>query len=224
MSVLHVHIGVDGFFEKIEAQLRDFQNCGISHRRVLSSHWFKKKMRSSVNSRKIIEKSSEALKKIESASESVLLLPRFIDIGKPLNINPTEVLGEKLMVLGACLSDFELIYHLMLPDHSTYLFSQLLRRRISPGDQIGVLDWQPLIEILADGVGGNGFMKVWNAADQAATASQFLKEVCGVDQEHALRVSRTHTMEFQQQLTSQQILDSVIGLGLTTTGQNSVAD
>jgi len=213
LTILNIHIGVDGIFQKFEDQLRDFKNCGVSTVKLLPRRWFVDNLRSSINSGKITDCNAAIKSRLGSAKEAALFIPSFLDSGTALNLAPKETLPEKLLVLGESLSEIEIKYHLFLPNHSAYLYDQILRGRSKKLDVTLQADWGPLIEILTDGVGSNAKLVIWDATNQAEAVENFLIEVCAVDADEARRVSRTHTIEFSRQVSTEEIQETVLENG-----------
>ena len=177
----HIHIGADGAASEIAAAvMRD-----LAHRnRAKGFHFvtdeeFSRTLRGAINSAD--HNTARAAVSALSALSGTLLFsrPKFMYAGQPLNFpGSLEKAIYKLSFLQSIMPDFDIVIHLFVTDHVTYLagHSDVLTK-IRPTDVVP--SWLPFVSGVQQQLAENCEMIIWNAEQPEQVAAEFYASICG---------------------------------------------
>ncbi|WP_147391898.1 hypothetical protein [Paracoccus onubensis] len=177
----HIHIGTDGAAPKLAtAVMRDLAR----RNRAKGFHFvddgeFGKVLRGAIGAAD--HSAARASVMDLSASSDTLLFsrPKFMYAGQPLNFpGALEKSVYKLTFFQSILQDFDVILHLLVTDHVTYLASHAdVLEKTHPTDVLP--SWLPFVSGLQKKLAENCEMIIWNAEHPEQVAAELYASICG---------------------------------------------
>ncbi|RMC33763.1 hypothetical protein [Paracoccus alkanivorans] len=180
-KIVHIHIGVDAVSENIIGDVMQAVSEDVSE----SGYHFINDDEFELNFKNAISAADgttaeEAVKKFsDSADVLVFSRPKFLYTGAPLNFGDVYKKAiYKFNFLQSIFSGFDVVFHLFIVDHVSYLSNHLkTARNTSPVEVIP--SWIPMISGLKSCLLDNSQLIVWNAERPDWIISELCKSVSG---------------------------------------------